>query len=140
MDDLTTEEEPCEQCGLCCRIFGPGIAPTPTNVYVWMEQGRTDILRWFVAFMENASIPVNCTDLNAEDLGNVVVFEMRDPEHRWVCHSLPVSRPGRKEAVPLRDPSGKTRNVLHVPAMGLGRDVFQPVQKPQKDNPSEGDL
>ena len=80
MDDLTTEEEPCEQCGLCCRIFGPGIAPTPTNVYVWMEQGRTDILRWFVAFMENASIPVNCTDLNAEDLGNVVVFEMRDPD------------------------------------------------------------
>ncbi|MFA6332833.1 MAG: hypothetical protein WCX22_07775 [Methanoregula sp.] len=39
------EDEPCEQCGLCCRIFGPGIAPTAANVYVWIEQGRTDILR-----------------------------------------------------------------------------------------------
>jgi Fe-S-cluster containining protein len=80
MDDPVTEDEPCEQCGLCCRIFGPGIAPTAANVYVWMEQGRTDILRWFVAFLENGSIPVNCTDLGAEDLGNVVVFEMRNPD------------------------------------------------------------
>jgi Fe-S-cluster containining protein len=80
MDDLTTEEEPCEQCGLCCRIFGPGIAPTAANVFVWMNQGRTDILRWFVAFMENRSTPVNCADLTAEDLGSAVVFEMRNPD------------------------------------------------------------
>ncbi len=80
MDEPSTEEEPCEQCGLCCRIFGPGIAPTPANVYVWMEQGRTDILRWFVAFLENGSTPVNCTDLRPCDLGNVVVFEMRNPD------------------------------------------------------------
>jgi|SRR5208282_2382151 len=80
MDDEMPEEEPCEQCGLCCRIFGPGIAPTPANVFVWMEQGRTDILRWFVAYMENRSTPVNCADLAAEELGSVVVFEMRNPD------------------------------------------------------------
>ncbi|MFZ2074384.1 MAG: YkgJ family cysteine cluster protein, partial [Methanoregula sp.] len=80
MDDEIPEDEPCEQCGLCCRIFGPGIAPTPANVYVWMEQGRTDILRWFVAFRENGSTPVRCTDLRPCDLGNVVVFEMRNPD------------------------------------------------------------
>ena len=80
MDDEIPEEEPCEQCGLCCRIFGPGIAPTAANVYVWMEQGRTDILRWFVAFRENGSTPVRCTDLRPCDLGNVVVFEMRNPD------------------------------------------------------------
>jgi len=79
MDELTPEDEPCEQCGLCCRIFGPGITPTTANVYVWMEQGRTDILRWFVAFMEN-STAVNCTALLAEDLGNVVSVEMRNPD------------------------------------------------------------
>ncbi|MFY9750725.1 MAG: YkgJ family cysteine cluster protein [Methanoregula sp.] len=78
MDDPVPEEEPCEQCGLCCRIFGPGIAPTAANVYTWMEQGRTDILRWFVAFVENGSIPVSCLDLAVDDLGGVVVFEMRD--------------------------------------------------------------
>ena len=55
MDGPVPEDEPCEQCGLCCRIFGPGITPTAANVYLWMEQGRTDILRWFVAFMEDGS-------------------------------------------------------------------------------------
>ena len=53
MDPPETEDEPCEQCGLCCRIFGPGITPTAANVYLWMEQGRADILRWFVASMED---------------------------------------------------------------------------------------
>ncbi len=79
MDTEGAEDEPCEQCGLCCRIFGPGIMPTVPNVYTWMEQGRTDILRWFVAFMENG-IPVNCSMLRAEDLGNVVSVEMRNPD------------------------------------------------------------
>jgi Fe-S-cluster containining protein len=79
MDAPVTEDEPCEQCGLCCRIFGPGITPTSANVYVWIEQGRTDILRWFVAFMESSS-PVNCANLRAEELGNVASFEMRHPD------------------------------------------------------------
>jgi Fe-S-cluster containining protein len=74
-----SEDEPCEQCGLCCRIFGPGITPTVPNVYVWIEQGRTDILKWFVAFME-AGDPVPCTLLKKEDLGTVVSFEMRNTE------------------------------------------------------------
>jgi len=79
MDEPVTEEEPCEQCGLCCRIFGCGIAPTAANVYVWIGQGRTDILRWFVAFMEDGtSLP--CTGLSSGDLSNVVLFELRHPE------------------------------------------------------------
>lgn len=84
------EEEPCEQCGLCCRIFGPGIAPTQANVYIWMEQDRTDILRWFVAFMENGTA-VPCTSLSAEDLGGAVSFGMRHPdtgEYVTVCPFL----------------------------------------------------
>ena len=80
MDTIATEDEPCEQCGLCCRIFGPGIAPTTANVYVWIEQGRTDILRWFVAFMENSSASVTCIDLKVGDLGSVISFEMRNPD------------------------------------------------------------
>jgi Fe-S-cluster containining protein len=79
MDAPSIEEDPCEQCGLCCRIFGPGIAPTVPNVYVWIEQGRTDILRWFIAYREHGE-PVSCTSLRAEDLGEVVSFEMRNPE------------------------------------------------------------
>jgi Fe-S-cluster containining protein len=90
MDELNADDEPCEQCGLCCRIFGPGITPTVPDVYVWMEQGRVDILRWFVAFMENGTT-INCTGLLAEDLGNIVSFEMRNPdsgEYVTVCPFL----------------------------------------------------
>lgn len=79
MDEPQPDDEPCEQCGLCCRIFGPGIAPTPANVYIWIEQGRSDILRWYVAFREHGD-PVSCTSLRAEDLGEVISFEMRHPE------------------------------------------------------------
>ncbi len=78
MDERASDDEPCEQCGLCCRIFGPGISPTTENLYSWMERGRTDILRWFLAFRENTE-PVRCTDLRPEDLGSVVTVEMRDP-------------------------------------------------------------
>jgi Fe-S-cluster containining protein len=90
MDDLTLHDDPCEQCGLCCRIFGPNIAPTAENVYIWIEQERTDILRWFVAFREN-NTPVNCTELLPVDLGDVVSFGMRNPdsgEYVTVCPFL----------------------------------------------------
>jgi Fe-S-cluster containining protein len=90
MDDLTEEDEPCELCGLCCRIFGPGITPTAANVYIWIEQGRKDILRWFVAYLENGTT-IPCTDLMPEDLGNLVSVEMRNPdtgEYVTVCPFL----------------------------------------------------
>lgn len=78
MEGPVQDEEPCEQCGLCCRIFGPAVTPTAANVYLWIGQGRTDILHWFVAFLENGTA-VSCSALAAGDLGNVVSFEMRDP-------------------------------------------------------------
>jgi len=78
MPEPEPEDEPCDQCGLCCRIFGPGISPTPANVYLWMEQERTDILRWFVACMEDGTHRP-CGSLAPADLGNVVSFGMRDP-------------------------------------------------------------
>ena len=84
------EDEPCEQCGLCCRIFGPGIAPTQANVFLWMDKGRTDILRWFVAFHDDGP-PVPCTSLGPGDLGSVISFELRDPatgEYVTVCPFL----------------------------------------------------
>ena len=80
MDEtFSTDDEPCEQCGICCRVFGPDIAPTTENVYQWIGQGRTDILRWFVAFREHGE-PVPCTSLSPDDLGDVISFEMRDPK------------------------------------------------------------
>ena len=79
MDGNAPDDDPCEQCGLCCRIFGPGIAPTPENVYRWIGDGRSDILRHFVALVDGGA-PVRCTDLRPEDIGDVVAFEMRDPD------------------------------------------------------------
>ena len=96
MSEPLPEEEPCEQCGLCCRIFGPGIAPTPANVYTWMEQERTDILRWFVAFMENGNAVLH-KPLSASDLGNVVVFEMFNPDTAGYVTVCPFLRRVAKE-------------------------------------------
>jgi Fe-S-cluster containining protein len=84
------DDEPCEQCGLCCRIFGPDISPTPANVYIWIEQGRKDILCWFVAFFETGG-SANCADLSPGDLGDIAFIEMRDPKtggHVAVCPFL----------------------------------------------------
>ena len=33
-------------------LFGPGITPTAANVYAGIEQGRTHILRWYIAFIK----------------------------------------------------------------------------------------
>ena len=63
--------------------------PVP-NVYVWMEQGRIDILRCFIAYMEKSG-PINCAVLNTKDLGNVISVEMRNPdtgEYVTVCPFL----------------------------------------------------
>ena len=116
MDTIATEDEPCEQCGLCCRIFGPGIAPTTANVYSWIEQERTDILRWFVAFMENGSTPVTCIDLKAEDLGSVVSFVMRNPSHgsgeRHILTNAKVSKNVRNQRTSLTRMLSFFRNIF----------------------------
>lgn len=86
--DNQTEE--CKQCGLCCRIFGNSVTPTVLNLYSWLEQGRTDILRYFFAAEEDG-VWINCADLIPEDLGTVIRIEMRDPvtgEYLTVCPFL----------------------------------------------------
>jgi Fe-S-cluster containining protein len=83
-------EQVCELCGLCCKIFGDRISPTSTNLYQWMESGRTDILRHFFAHLEDGR-SVNCVNLAAEDLGSLLAVEMRDPdsgEYPPVCPFL----------------------------------------------------
>jgi len=72
------EDDECVQCGLCCKIFGDRISPTPENLYAWMRDGRDDALRYFAACLENGKW-VRCTELAPEDLGNVHCIEMRDP-------------------------------------------------------------
>ena len=110
--------------GSAAGSSAPGIAPTPANVYVWMEQGRTDILRWFVAFLENGSTPVRCTDLRPCDLGNVVVFEMRNPDTGDYVTVCPFLVRVAKERYLCGIHPVKPEMCWHVPAVGLGRDVF----------------
>ena len=126
------EDEPCEQCGLCCRIFGPGITPTAANVYVWIEQGRTDILRWYIAFMDGGT-QVPCTSLTTEDLGNAVSFEMRNPETGDYMPVCPFLRRVAKNRYLWRDSPGQARDVLPLRAVDLGRDLLQQVHGLKKD-------
>jgi Fe-S-cluster containining protein len=84
------DNDDCEQCGLCCRIFGNSITPTLMNLYSWIEQERKDILQYFSAARDDGSW-VNCADILPEDLGSVLLVEMRDPrtgEYLTVCPFL----------------------------------------------------
>ncbi len=78
MDTAGETDEGCAQCGLCCKVFGDRITPTAMNLYSWMEQGRTDILRHFSARLENGTW-INAADLAPGDLGEITIIEMRDP-------------------------------------------------------------
>ena len=79
MEDPGETGDECEQCGLCCKVFGDRITPTVMNLYSWMEDGRTDILRHFSASMSSGRC-INGADLEPEDLGDILTIEMRDPE------------------------------------------------------------
>lgn len=78
MDIGGETDEGCAQCGLCCKVFGDRITPTVMNLYSWMEQGRTDILRHFSACREDGTW-INAADLAYDDLGDIVAIELRDP-------------------------------------------------------------
>lgn len=73
------EDSGCEQCGLCCRVFGDKITPTVANIYSWMENGQHDILRFFQACLADGSW-VRCDRLFPDDLSEVVLAEIRDPD------------------------------------------------------------
>jgi Fe-S-cluster containining protein len=96
MEQEDIDEEPCEQCGLCCRIFGNAITPTAENLFQWIERERTDILRFFFACKEDGTW-VNCADLKSEELGELVVVEMRDPDtHDYLCACPFLRRVGKR--------------------------------------------
>jgi Fe-S-cluster containining protein len=69
----------CSQCGVCCKIFGDSISPTLENVYHWIENDRSDILKHFSACFNNDTW-INCSKLKAGDLSDVIAIELRDPE------------------------------------------------------------
>lgn len=78
MDEAAETDNGCEQCGLCCKVFGDRITPTVMNLYSWMEQGRTDILRHFSACKGDGTW-INTADLAYDDLGDIIAIELREP-------------------------------------------------------------
>ncbi|OPX66955.1 MAG: hypothetical protein A4E36_01780 [Methanoregulaceae archaeon PtaB.Bin009] len=68
----------CLQCGLCCKIFGDRIQPTLENLFSWMEDGREDILSFFMACLEDGRW-VRCTEIAPGDLSGIHAVELRDP-------------------------------------------------------------
>ena len=82
--NIMTETDPddhsddCEQCGLCCRIFGNSITPTVMNLYSWIEQGRKGYPPAFFCGKRGRQ-PGELRRSFPEDLGSVVLVEMRDP-------------------------------------------------------------
>jgi len=79
MEATYDQTDQCRQCGLCCKVFGDRITPTVMNLFTWLEDGRSDILRYFSAWLEDGT-RYNCADLHPSDLGFVVKIELRDPD------------------------------------------------------------
>ena len=89
--------EVCEQCGLCCKIFGDSISPTAENLFFWIEEGRQDILQYFSALKPDGTW-VSCADLRPDELDDLVTVEMRDPvSHEYLSACPFLHRVGRKK-------------------------------------------
>ena len=104
--DPDDQGDDCEQCGLCCRIFGNSITPTVMNLYSWIEQGRKDILRHFSAVKEDGT-RVNCAALSPGGSRGCRSHRDEGSPDRGVSHGLPVFAEGTKRKVSLRYPPGE---------------------------------
>jgi Fe-S-cluster containining protein len=78
----------CEQCGICCKVFGDSISPTTENIYQWITNDRQDILCHFSACFSNGSWK-NCAELRPENLGEIINIEMRDPSTGSLVSACP---------------------------------------------------
>jgi Fe-S-cluster containining protein len=86
----------CDQCGICCKVFGDSISPTIENLYNWLTNDRRDILRHFSACFVNGTWK-NCAELLVDELGEVCAIEMRDPDSGALVSSCPfLSRVSKK--------------------------------------------
>ena len=81
-------EADCEQCGICCKVFGDSISPTTENIYQWITNDRPDILRHFSACFVNCTWK-NCAELQPDELGSIITIEMRDPVTGKLVSSCP---------------------------------------------------
>ncbi len=78
----------CDQCGICCKVFGDSISPTIENIYQWLTNDRKDILRHFSACFANGTWE-NCAELQVDELGNIMTIELRDPDTGALVSSCP---------------------------------------------------
>ncbi len=93
------DEEPCVQCGLCCRVFGDSISPTQENVYRWITEGRNDILCHFSACRSDGT-KVRCDRIPVEEIGNTVSFELFDTDTGQYPVACPfLRRTGKKRFI-----------------------------------------
>jgi len=91
VDDPEGYDEGCIQCGLCCKVFGDRITPTVENLYTWMENKRTDILKFFSLCVGEGRY-INAATISPENLADVISIELRDPEDRSYLACCPFLR------------------------------------------------
>jgi Fe-S-cluster containining protein len=89
--DSENEREGCHQCGLCCKVFGDRITPTTLNLYTWMENERTDILKFFSVRTGEGRV-MSAADIRPEELADVLSIELRDPGTGEYLSSCPFLR------------------------------------------------
>jgi Fe-S-cluster containining protein len=60
-------------------VFGDRITPTAENLYSWMENERSDILKFFRVRTASGA-DIRADTLSRDDLSDIVSVEMKDPE------------------------------------------------------------
>ena len=84
------EQHECERCGLCCIEFADKIEATREDMQRWLESGRMDILRHFMVYREDDSnLPVRADALRVEDLPDVTLGTLRDPQSGRLYEKCP---------------------------------------------------
>jgi len=78
----------CDQCGICCKVFGDSISPTVENIYQWLTNDRSDILRHFSACFSNGTWK-KCAELHPDELGDIITVEIRDPDTGTLVSACP---------------------------------------------------
>ncbi|NYT07612.1 MAG: YkgJ family cysteine cluster protein [Methanomicrobiales archaeon] len=68
---ITTEDQVCVQCGICCVRWGWDQKGIVDDLLPWLETNRTDILQHVAIRLSNGK-RVSGTDITAGDLSRIV--------------------------------------------------------------------
>lgn len=82
----------CLRCGRCCR-YGPSINANTDDLTRWIQEGRSDILKFFEAYLADGTYVNGIELLPIQPTPTVLWTDMINPETGDYYHDCPFLRP-----------------------------------------------